>query len=76
VDVLREPSFGLVGEAGDQGDGGDVAGPGAAALGECRDGVIGEVAGVVSAARLRAGGHGLPAQAAGLPAPALARARR
>ncbi len=55
-DELGEEAFGLAGEAGDEGDGGQVvAGPGAAALSERGEGVVGQVVGVVAAARAGSG---------------------
>jgi len=64
VDELGEAALGLVDEAGDQGDGGEViAEPGAAALSERGQGVVDEIEGVVAAVRSWAGGH---AQGAGV----------
>src|SRR5206468_1412147 len=52
-------AFGLVDEAGEQGDGGDgVAKPSSAALSELVEGAVDQVVGVVAAAR-RDGGHGV-----------------
>src|SRR6266567_938527 len=66
---LGEEAFGLAGEAGDEGDGGQVvAGPGASALSERGEGVAGQGVGVVTAARAGSGGgHGclLPVVTAG-----------
>src|SRR5205807_9654149 len=54
-----EHAFGLVDEAGDQGDGGDrVAEPSLPAFGELVEGVVDQVVGVVAAARPVSGGHG------------------
>ena len=59
--MLGEHPLGLVGEAGDQGDGGEgVAEPFAAALGELVEGIVDEVVGIVAAVRA-GGGHGRPA---------------
>src|SRR5260221_3826151 len=57
---LGEEAFGLVDEAGNERDGGQVvAEPGAAALGQRVKGVVDQVVGVVAAARAAAGGgHG------------------
>src|SRR2546421_12944927 len=58
-DLLGEHPFGLVDEAGEQGDGGEgVAEPCFAAFGELIEGVVDQVVGVVAAA-WRDGGHGL-----------------
>src|SRR6266480_274803 len=59
-DELGQEAFGLVDEAGDQGDGGQVvAGPGAAALSERGEGAVDQVVGVVAAARAGPGsGYG------------------
>jgi hypothetical protein len=47
-----EEAFGLAGEAGDEGDGGQVvAEPGAAPLGQRVEGVVDQVVGVAAAAR-------------------------
>jgi hypothetical protein len=56
-DQLWEAAFGLVDEAGGQGDGGWViAQPGAAPLGEPDEGVVDQVVGVVAVVRTGAGG--------------------
>jgi len=58
VHELGEAARGLVDEAGDQGDGGEViAQPGAATLSERGQGVVDEVEGVVVAVRAWAGSH-------------------